>query len=222
MVLCCVVMAMSASGCVLTENENGVPMVELKGSVEDAGGVARADAEAMSEREQFELFGSRYERLETILADMQRVVSEDEWTWLYKGIGPGEGLNSDVGALPGAGRGESYYLSVARAITLPDATRDREDLQPMIDYFEAQGWEYSLFEHPEFSSVNAVTDDNYRVGFQLRELQYNVLVDAGPFWGDRIKLSDSLDRVDWEKYDRLTSVPGVRIPFPAWDDPLVK
>lgn len=48
----------------------------------DAAGMTQAEVEALSPEEQFNLFGERYLHAEKVIADAQRAVSSDSWTWV--------------------------------------------------------------------------------------------------------------------------------------------
>ncbi|WP_336990979.1 hypothetical protein [Leucobacter sp. VD1] len=212
------------SGCVRAEKENGEVGVMLKSDVRDVAGLARSEVERMPLGEQFALLGERYDRLQDLLAEAQMQVSGDKWKYLTRGMAPENGLFAPGGALPGAGGEDSYYLGADRAIELPGAVGDRADLDSMLAYFDAQGWEYQINDVAEFHhEVYADTGDGYRLEYRVQANGWYVMsVSAGPFWGsDSVLTAEIVKRTPDEAFEDELTVPGVRVPFPAWDDPVV-
>lgn len=191
-------------------------------TVKDSDGVTRVEAELMSLREQFDLFGERYARLEELLGEAQVQVSSEEWIWLVKGIGAQNGMFAPTGALPGAEGENSYVIGATRAIHLPGAVGAREDAEPMLAYFESKGWATSTHDRGTGGfAVRALTEDGYQLEYQVQSNgQYNMTVYGGPFWGDENRLSvNVLRRIPARQFDVTATVPGVMIPFPKWSDP---
>ena len=214
----------ASSGCVRAEKENGEVGLMPTGEVRDAAGLTRSEVERMPLAQQFALLGERYDRSQDLLADAQKQVSEDKWLYNYRGMAPSNGLFAPTGALPGAGGEDSYYLSASRAIELEGAIGERADLDRVLAYFDAQGWAYQVNDVAEFHhEVYADTDDGYLLEYRVQPGGWYVMkVSAGPFWGSDSALLAELDkRTLDEAFEDEFTVPGVRVPFPAWDDPVV-
>ena len=190
----------------------------------DAAGMTQAEVEALSPEEQFDLFGERYVHAEKMLADAQRAVSSDSWTWGSKGIGPVGGLGQRW-AMRGATNENSYMINTSRTIKLPGASGEKADLDPMISYFESQGWETTVSENPELGDyyVRAGTEDGYGFEYTVRSNgQYSLQLLSKVFWGDTRALSTAIvGRIPAEKFEILESPPGEYIAFPKWSDPIV-
>ncbi|MFC5338969.1 hypothetical protein [Leucobacter denitrificans] len=198
--------------------------VDVKMSVADAGGLTRGEVEEMSLHEQFDLFGERQARIEQLLTEAQLQVSSESWTWSGQMLIPSSGQTA-LNQLPGATAENSYYLSMARYIHVPGATGGREDIEPIIDYFESQGWDVSLNEvSTDHLIARADTGDGYMLEYWVQASgQYNMIARSYLFWGDyRGLLYAIADRVPDEKLGVSESVPGVFTPFPKWSDPVIE
>ena len=190
----------------------------------DAAGMTQAEVEALSPEEQFNLFGERYVRAEKMLADAQRAVSSDSWTWVSKGIGPMGGLGQRW-AMLGATNENSYMINTSRTIKLPGASGEKADLDPMIEYFESKEWDVTVGEYPDTGSyyVRASTHDEFGLQYTIRPHgQYSLELISKVFWGDRATLSTAIvERIPAEEFEILESPPGEYIAFPKWSDPIV-
>ena len=190
----------------------------------DAAGMTQAEVEALSPEEQFNLFGERYVRAEKMLADAQRAVSSDSWTWVSKGIGPVGGLGQRW-AMRGATNENSYMINTSRTIKLPGASGEKADLDPMIEYFESKEWDVTVGEYPDTGSyyVRASTHDEFGLQYTIRPHgQYSLELISKVFWGDRATLSTAIvERIPAEEFEILESPPGEYIAFPKWSDPIV-
>ena len=190
----------------------------------DAAGMTQAEVEALSPEEQFNLFGERYAHAEELLAGAQRAVSTESWHWGRKGIGPDGGLGQR-GSMRGATNENSYIVHASRSIKFPGASGEKADLDPMIEYFESQGWDVTVGEYPDTGNfyVRASTQDGFGLQYTIRPHgQYSLELISKVFWGDRATLSTAIvGRIPAEKFEILESPPGEYIAFPKWSDPIV-
>ena len=214
----------ASSGCARAEKENGEVGLMLTDEVRDAAGLTRSEVERMPLAQQFALLGERYDRSQDLLAEAQRRVSSAGWKYLTRGMAPENGLFSPSGALPGSGGEDSYYLGADRAIQLDGAVGDPADLDPVLAYFDERGWEYQVNDVAEFHhEVYADAGDGYLLEYRAQANGWYVMsVYAGPFWGsDSVLTAELSKRTLDEAFEDEFTVPGVRVPFPAWDDPVV-
>lgn len=188
----------------------------------DAAEHTLAEVEKLSLQEQFALFGERYERSSELLTDAQRQVSDDSWYWLVNGVLPSPGITS-YDALQGAKRENSYYISASRSISLPGATGDKADLEPLLSYYASEGWEAEILDHNDGTFVaRAFTDDHFRIDYQVQANgQYNLTVSSGTFWGDYPALLSAISERIPDTDLLEASPPGTLTPFPTWDSPIV-
>ncbi|WP_010156116.1 hypothetical protein [Leucobacter chromiiresistens] len=182
---------------------------------------------SLSLREQFELVRERDARMQELMTDAQVQVSSDVWGWGQKGGAPIADVN--VWSVPGMTSDNSYYLNMGRWIRPEGATGAKADLDPMIAYFEQQGWEVEVTTlelegvfGPDHL-VRADTGDGYLVSWKVQANgYYNMDVTSKTFWGESDALLDEVSgRTPDEALDIEESVPGVYVPFPEWDDPIV-
>lgn len=216
-----VALSVSAIGC--TRADRG--MMHSEGRV-DGAGMTQAEA-SLSLREQFDLVEEPIVRMQELMTDAQVQISPGVWGWGQKGGAPIADVN--VWSVPGMTSDNSYYLNMWRSIRPEGATGAKADLEPMIAYFERQGWR-TEFVTRELEGVfgpdhlvRADTGDGFLVSWEVQANgQYNMDVTSKTFWGDSTDLQAAVsDRIPKEARDIEESVPGVYVPFPDWDDPLV-
>ncbi len=191
----------------------------------DGAGMTQAEA-SLSLREQFDLVEERIVRMQELMTDAQVQISPGVWGWGQKGGAPIADVN--VWSVPGMTSDNSYYLNMGRWIRPEGAMGAKADLEPMIAYFERQGWrtEFVTLElegvfGPDHL-VRADTGDGYLVSWEVQTNgYYNMEVISKTFWGDSTDLQAAVSRIPKEARDIEESVPGVYVPFPDWDDPLV-
>ncbi len=212
-----VALAVSAIGC--TRAERG--MMHGDGSV-DGAGMTNVQAVASLE-EQFERVRERDARMQELMTEAQLQISPGVWRWGQKGGAPILGENT--WSVPGMSTENSYHLHMWRSIRLEKATGIREDLNPMVEYFRDQGWVHWMFSSPhgQRHSVQAETSDGYLLRWDVQANgQYNMRVSSKTFWGDSRELLFEIEgRTPDAALDIEESVPGVYVPFPEWDDPIV-
>ncbi|QYM75272.1 hypothetical protein [Leucobacter luti] len=188
----------------------------------DAGGLTQHEAGALSLKEQFDLVRERDARMQDLLTEAQLVISDGVWIWGQKGGAPVLGPNA--WALPGMELENSYFLQMWRGTRPAGATGAKQDLEPMLDYFKAQGWETTVRESsgPNFEAV-ADTGEGFFVSWKVKANGiYNMEVMSQSYWGDsRTLLKEISSRVPESEYDKEESAPGEYLPFPDWSDPIV-
>ncbi len=185
--------------------------------------MTQEEVERLPMEGQFNLLGGRYVRMQEMLANAQRAVSTDTWTWGSKGFGP-TGGDGQRWSMRGATSKNSYYLNTSRTIKLPGASGAVEDAELMAEYFEAQGWSTTLRQlDARRYRVDAMTDEGYWLDYWVEPNgQYSVGVYSKVFWGDTYALTFAVvDRIPEERFDIEESPPGEYIPFPKWSDPVV-
>lgn len=211
-----VVLAIGVTACAGSGDER----VEATRTV-DAGGLTRDEAGALSLEEQFDLVRERDTRMQELLTDAQLVMSDGVWGWGQKGPGPITGPNA--WALPGMTLENSYFMQMWRWTRPDGAAGAKQDLDPMLAYFEAQGWKTSVRESsgPNYEAL-ADTGEGYLVSWTVKPNGiYNMEVMSQSYWGDsRGLLRETIGRIPPEEFAIEESVPGVYIPFPDWSDPL--
>ena len=189
----------------------------------DAAGMTQAQVEELSLEQQFNLMAERYGHMQELMADAQRVISEEEWQWGSKGLAANGGAGQHW-SMPGATGENSYYLNTSRNIKLPGARSERVDTEAIAAYFESQGWETTVRETQLGDlEVKAGTSDGYGFEFVVRPNgQCSLGLYSKVFWGDNYGLTPAvIGRVPIEKLSEEASVPGVYIEFPKWTDPIV-
>lgn len=188
----------------------------------DAAGLTLSQVQELSLEEQFDLVRQRDARMRVLITEAQDQVSPDTWKWLSSSLAPMSGANAP-GAVPGATRDNSYYLEVTRSIRLPGATGAREDIEPVVAYFESKGWETSVIElGGDRFWAKANTGEGYWVAYTVQPNgQYNLEVFSEMFWGNSRELLAAItNRIPLDVLKMFESKPGVFIPFPEWNDPV--
>ncbi|GAB3128542.1 hypothetical protein [Glaciibacter psychrotolerans] len=189
----------------------------------DAAGMTRAEVMQLTPEEQFDLFGERYERVQELMTGAQLQISDGEWRWLAEAFVPTAGVFG-LNPPPGADFENSYFLESTRSIRMPGAAGAREDLDPMIAYFESQNWDTTVSSRGSDFVVRAETGDGYQVSYTVQSNgQYNLNVYSYVFWGDSNTLLDTVvGRIPNDTSDSPTlTVPGGFVPFPKWSDPVI-
>lgn len=188
----------------------------------DAGGLTRSEAEGNPIEEQFELVRERDARMQELLTEAQQQISTGTWGWGQKGGAPILGPNA--WSLPGMALENSYFLDMWRSIDPDGAVGAKSDLDPMIAYFESQGWQFEVSESsgPDYR-VRADTGEGFLVSWTVqRNGQYNMEVMSQSYWGASRELLEEIEgRTPPEALDIEESEPGVYVPFPDWSDPAV-
>ncbi|WP_344030823.1 hypothetical protein [Leucobacter iarius] len=186
----------------------------------------------MSLHEQYVLAGERYMSLNDRVAALQREVFEDAWKdgGASSEVIPGSGYTHG-GELEGDERGESYYFSVSR---WHQAEREAKTLLTRVaDNWSAKSWDVGR-ERSSYNGeerITTTTPEGY--WFELAEQGSEIsLTGFSPvYWGDELKISMAIGaRRDAEREGglawysdhpmvegRMTLLPGVYRPFPAWD-----
>ncbi|QKS13400.1 hypothetical protein HUN58_01330 [Curtobacterium sp. Csp1] len=187
----------------------------------DAAGLTQEDVATMSLHEEFEAYRQHYEHMQELLAGAQRSVNHGPWDWIggdrVPGIG-GDGLEP----LPGADTLNSYDLRTDRIWEPPGATGDARDLQPMVDYFDEQGWRHREGHPGRDHDTWAKTDDGWQIEYVVQSNgRYSLTVYSELFWtNDDLALMEAVGgRSDGDYPDE--SLPGEYPPFPDWDDPII-
>ena len=203
-------------------------------SEKDAAGMTRGEVARLSMKEQLDLLGERYARAQELMTAAQLQVSDGVWGWNSPGIGADSGPVA-WDPLPEVAMENAYYLDMRRSIHPPGAVGDREDAEPMYEYFASQGWDTELVEIPDELDldsgqfeVNAFTEDRFFLSYQVQPNgQYNLLVRSSMYWtaGDRNDLNiEVLHRVPKGGFfpPGEESLPGVYTPYPKWSDPKLR
>ncbi|GAA3331020.1 hypothetical protein GCM10017712_06580 [Curtobacterium citreum] len=187
----------------------------------DAAGLTQDDVASMSLHEEFDAYRQRYHHMQGLLADVQRSVNAGPWRWIggdrVPGIG-GDGLKP----LPGADTLNSYDLRTDRNWSPPNATGDQQDLRPMLEYFDEQGWRHYEGHPGRDHDTWAKTDDGWQIEYIVRpDGNYSLTVFSELFWtNDDLALMEAVGgRSDGVYPDE--SLPGEYPPFPDWDDPII-
>lgn len=170
------------------------------------------------------LWRDRYEQMQAQFADAQQAISSEPWIWISYGINPDAGTSGPI-TLNGAGDDNSYHMQISASVDTAGGQGDRADLDPMLAYFENQGWEPEVNQRgsgQHWWVARAVTDEGHLFIYTVQENGfYNLALYSGVFWGDRMALAQASQErrpADW-KGPRL-SVPGDYVPFPEWSAPL--
>lgn len=200
----------------------GLTACGMKGSEMDAAGMTRSDVERLSLESQFGLMSARYQRMQDLLEQAQlRVADVDTtWVWISSGIAPAQGTYAPT-PLDGATSENSYFMQAIRAVRLPGSTGARQDLDPLLEYFDEQGWAVAISGDSERGwTAKTVTADGYRMSYQVQPNgQYNLDVVSDGFWGDRSGLLEAVvNRVPTSILGTEESLPGEYEPFPEWSD----
>lgn len=192
--------------------------------VADVEGVTQSEAEQMSTQERFERFGKQYATLQGIMTEAQLQVSDGTWEWGDAGFIGAPGTFARY-PLQGANDNpqNSYFLRTSRYLFPESAAGASADLQPMIDYFEEQKWEYTLDDsRTSYYAAVADTGDGYFVEYTVQANgQCNLEVFSAAFWGEHDDVSERIAPRTSVKDQLKESVPGVYVPFPEWDGPIL-
>ncbi|MHC2186504.1 hypothetical protein ACVLV4_002167 [Rathayibacter agropyri] len=197
---------------------SSIPVAERR----DAAGMTRAEVAELSLEQEFELNAQHYVHAEELLRDAQLRISDGVWMWNGGETLPEEGFNGGVGGgLPGGTGKNSYYVTCTRIIKPPGAQGARADLDPMVAYFEEQGWEYFVREKSASADLWGITGDGYRINYFIQASgQYSIQVYSELFWtNDAHALFEAVASRDYDPFPD-ESLPGVYVPFPRWDNPI--
>lgn len=207
---------------------------EVLMGAKDSAGMTLGEVEAMSMEQQFDLAGTRYDRVQELITDMQTAVYGGEWDWINSGLGINSG-DTATDSLKGSTVQNAYYYRIIRAFSPPGATGAQSELEPAAKYFKSKGWKTEEYVPEDVEGEGggndyelvAVTDDAYYVRYTAFALgHHTVEVWSGVWWcDDYSKLTDEvIYRIPKEKFlppEEARSTPGDFIKFPKWSDPKV-
>lgn len=211
------VLALGLGACSATTGES--IQSSSSSQVRDAAEQTQAEVAKLSPKEEFELYGQRYEHANEYLEQAQRALDAGEWEWTSNGLippGGGEGL-------AGATMKNSYSLSMSRAIqrgnTYPDATVTKG----LEEFFTKQGWRIGHDHVASDINLAGFTDDGYTIEYVFRDNgRISVEARSSTYWtNDSMELAEAI--YSRFKVDRRNqSKPGERIAFPRWEGPAAR
>ncbi|WP_148053808.1 MULTISPECIES: hypothetical protein [unclassified Curtobacterium] len=186
----------------------------------DAAGMTRADVARLSLHEEYDRYRDRYGHMQRILEDAQVQVYDGAWEWNSGDRVPGGG--EGVVPLRGSDVENSYFLHTARLWSPSGASGAPADLEPMVEYFTAQGWQVYDRTLGDDHDVRGVTGDGWQVFYTVQSNgRYSLDVYSEPFWtNDARSLRGAVAGRSERNYPE-ESLPGVYPPFPEWDAPIV-
>jgi hypothetical protein len=193
-----------------------------EGTVEhDAGGLTRQEVAALSLQDEFDRYREQYRKMQQVLADAQRQLSDGAWHWNGGDDIPQIG---GVGRRPlaGADTHNTYALQSGRSWDPEGAHGSRSDLEPLIDYFAANGWRYRVERITHTYYLDGYTDDGWRVQYLVQPSgHYSLDVFSDLFWtNDADALSEAVGgRTDGRHPS--DSRPGEYPEPPTWDSPVI-
>ncbi|WIE75142.1 hypothetical protein [Curtobacterium sp. MCSS17_007] len=190
----------------------------------DAAGLTQEDVSRMSLHEEFDRYHQHYERMQQVLAAAQRQVHDSEWRWTMGDRVPsGGGNENSVVPMAGSTIDNSYALDTSRVWSSPVAGNDRRALQPMIGYFDDQGWLWRERTLGKDHDVWAVTDDGWRIRYLvINNGNHALTVYSGQYWtNDSLALTEAIGGRNDAAYPE-ESLPGEYPPFPKWSDAIIR
>ncbi len=187
----------------------------------DAAGLTQEDVATMSLHEEFDAYRQRYHHMQELLAGAQRAVNDGPWDWTGSDRGTEVG-GDGVAPLAGSDAVNSYFLRTDRIWEPPGATGDARDLQPMIDYFDEQGWRHREGHPGRDHDTWAKTDDGWQIEYVVQPNGRYVLTVLQRTLLDQ-RRRRALRGGRWPQRRRPPGgVPARRVPaVPVWDDPIV-
>ena len=188
---------------------------------EDAAGLTQAEVGKLTLHEEFDLYRERFNRMEQLLEGAQRAVHDGEWEWNGADDIPQIG-GDGVAPLPGADTDNSYSITAGRIWMPPGATGAERDLDPMIEYFEGQGWAIDQRAISHSYEVWADTGDGWQINYALRTNgRYSLDVYSELFWtNDDDALSEAVGSRAGGVHPP-SSRPGEYPAPPTWDSPVI-
>ena len=148
----------------------------------DAAGLTQEDVATMSLHEEFDAYRQRYHHMQELLAGAQRAVNDGPWEWTGSDRGTEVG-GDGVAPLAGSDAVNSYFLRTDRIWAPPGATGDPRDLQPMVDYFDEQGWRHREGHPAGTHDTWANTDDGWQIEYVVQPNgRYSLTVYSELFW----------------------------------------
>jgi hypothetical protein len=192
----------------------------MQGGTMDADGVTLSQSDRATPQQQYERLRERYERKQSSFAEAQQRVSTDEWFWYEYGISPSSGAMAPR-ALALSGDARSYYLQISASAQLAQSQAGLTQLEPIIEFFEEQGWSHEMQERGEYQTwwtMHALTDDGDL--FSARAEPDGRLILSlfhGNYWGNASDLIRAVaDRLPAHWGPPTHSVPGDFVHMPPW------
>ena len=187
----------------------------------DPEGYSKADIEKMSDREQYELFKKRYERMHEVAGDIMTVAagSDREWEVIAFGFEPESG-DSGQNPLPrGAKPEETYTFSISLITSFDEPIDYQAVVEKMQAWMNEQNYNTSDIGDIGYGpQVNGLTQDGIQTWFASNE-RNNMLLDIfpGPYWGNARELGQLLAGNPQELLDQFEFImPYEFLPFPEF------
>jgi hypothetical protein len=187
----------------------------------DAAGLTQEQVRELTLHQEYDRYRDHYQHMQRLLEGAQLAVHDGEWEWVAGDGIPGIG-GDGVAPLPGADTKNSYFLTSGRIWMPPGATGAQRDLDPMIEYFEHQGWAIDQRAISDSYEVWANTGDGWQINYSLRTNgRYSLDVYSELFWtNDALDLSTAVygrSALQWPD----DSVPGEHPVPPSWESPII-
>lgn len=188
---------------------------------EDAAGLTQEDVAGLTLHQEFDRYRERHERMQRVLAALQRAVHDGEWDWNGGDDVPLIGGDGEP-PLAGADVHNSYALEASRAWDPAGARGSRADLGAVSEYAARHGWDARVDHVGATWYLDTRTDDGWHVEYLVQPSgHYSLTVTSGLFWtNDADALTGAVaGRVPRDVPDH--SPPGEYLPAPRWEDPVV-
>lgn len=192
----------------------------VKDEMMNRPGATKSQGESLSLEEQYRLMKQLYELMQVQFAEAQRVISLEPWIWVSYGINPDAGTHGPIARI-GADSDSSYHLQISASTLAVEGRGDRSDLDPMLSYFAAKGWQTETKRRgsgDHWWAAEAVTNEGNLFIYTVQENgYYNLSFYSAPVSGDRRGLAEAMQERrpdDWKGPE--ISLPGEHVPFPDW------
>ena len=189
----------------------------------DPEGYSKADIEKMSDREQYELFKKRYERMHEVAGDVMTAAAGPavEWKVLAFGFVPFAGGRGQNPMPRGAKSEDTYVFDMALFLDVEGPLDYKTVVESMRAWMIEQ--DYSVGEigddpaAPVGLRFNGLTQDGFLVDFSAGEGFMHMNVFAGPYWGNARELGQLLAGNPQELLDQFEFIlPYEFLPFPEF------
>ena len=189
----------------------------------DPDGYSKADVDRMSDRERYELFKKRYERMHEVAGDVMTAASGPDQVWKVQSFGfvssaGGWGQNP----LPRGAKPEDIYaFDIGLFLDIEQGLDYKLVVEKMRAWMIKQDYNTGEIRDNPAAPIglmfSGLTQDGYLVDFSASEGFMHIRIFAGAYWGESDKLNRIVGDFPDELQDEYTFIlPYEFMPFPPY------
>ncbi len=189
----------------------------------DPDGYSKADIDRMSDRERYELFKKRYERMHEVAGDVMTAATgpDQEWEVSAFGFVSSAGGRGQTSLPRGAKSKDTYTFDINLFHRTEQPLDYKAAVENMQEWMVEQGYNTSTIGEfpgpPVALRVDGLTDDGFLIWFKASESSMRINIFGGAYWGDSDELNRTLSSFPRGLLDEYRFIlPYEFLPFPPY------